>query len=977
MLQGGVYICTNEENINLFVANPDKYLLKERVAQTLQICILGATASGKSTQAKLIAQKYNLDVISIDDILYKWQHEASVKQIVSAEEAAFRGTNDMFEKIVEELGKGGVISTEHMTEIVKYGLQLYSDKGMHSSGGWILDDYPKTEEQAKSLLVANIIPNYVVHIDNNVDSKSILERIDRRLCDAKGNPITGDAAALPIKQLPFYNRMYAGITKSFAELDKALDAAGAKIINVKAEDAVNYVFNDIVRELDPFVPRAVPISPKVDQYPDSYLGAVKDYCPVTLKTSNVLIKGSRAFGAKYMNRIYYFVDDDARMTFCREPKLFTENIKPPPTRLFFFGPTGSGKTTYIGFLSKKWNIPSLQFKDVVYEYAETQDEVLRRDLTTAGDDAMKSSVIIDVTKYLFSSDKYKNTGFFLEGFPSSKSNLEAIVKSQLVADAFIHFKTSPDISAKRILPALRKELGDKRLVAEELSKATGLPFSELDMFKNPDKRNEAETNDIFRRIAMTEEELFADVMAVNERETNQVADVVSALEALGPLPTIEIDANRCIRPVMAQLERKLRRYINYRKGFLAHATSINTKQSDLLLRLGVKYYSPIGKYCPVTLKKNNNLSASSHGTKPVIYGDHIYFTKNLNSKREFILNPLAYLFKSPPQPLVSPTACILGPPKSGKTKLAESISTELDCVHLTIPGILQSILDGKEITALHDDVKNRLEKGESVPDTLIVEAILLATARITNAGRGWILDGYPVSQEQSDLLEKSGFLPQVYCHLQLDSDEIYKRALADFSVDTASKAQRMNAAAAIDIRREAYSKDIDLIELNYQRIYANWINIDARASKWALKDELQHIIADGIQKRQNYLDLKSKGAAAPISGIALSKIHILNNLGKYKEYCPVSYIDYDELRKAPPGKQFLAEYREVFYCMSSENELKAFLENPKKYYNAKELPTDLPKTRTKAEVKQLFPKQIELKGYCPVTFAEGADRFVI
>ena len=64
--------------------------------------------------------------------------------------------------------------------------------------------------------------------------------------------------------------------------------------------------------------------------------------------------------------------------------------------------------------------------------------------------------------------------------------------------------------------------------------------------------------------------------------------------------------------------------------------------------------------------------------------------------------------QGPPPPFVSPTISIVGPPKSGKTFIATRIAREFDIVYLTVPIIVQTILDGKENTDLHDKVARKI-----------------------------------------------------------------------------------------------------------------------------------------------------------------------------------------------------------------------------------------------------------------------------
>jgi hypothetical protein len=48
--------------------------------------------------------------------------------------------------------------------------------------------------------------------------------------------------------------------------------------------------------------------------------------------------------------------------------------------------------------------------------------------------------------------------------------------------------------------------------------------------------------------------------------------------------------------------------------------------------------------------------------------------------------------------------------------------------------------------------------------------------------------------------------------------------------------------------------------------------------------------------------------AAAIHKIGLSVPLVQSNLGKFKDYCPVSFIEQNELRKGENTLEFMAEY---------------------------------------------------------------------
>ncbi len=71
-----------------------------------------------------------------------------------------------------------------------------------------------------------------------------------------------------------------------------------------------------------------------------------------------------------------------------------------------------------------------------------------------------------------------------------------------------------------------------------------------------------------------------------------------------------------------------------------------------------------------------------------------------------------------------------------------------------------------------------------------------------------------------------------------------------------------------------------------------------------------------------------------------------------------------------------------YYKMWSDSELKAFLLNPESFvlpFAPRALPPshELPRRKSHSDVKALFPKQLEIQGYCPVTYVDGNKRLVV
>ncbi|KAJ3273051.1 adenylate kinase [Terramyces sp. JEL0728] len=955
--KGTIYYFSSFENQTNFVNYPDKYISVKLELPPFNACIIGSPLSGKTTLSKSLCELYNLLYVSVDDFIENIENTKldelppKLKLLAS--------------KVISQLKVGGVVTEDVSTEIIKNVIGENDDLKTKKKSGWIIDGYPATAIQLNNLLAAEITPNYIYCV--NCDT--VEEEIAKRAEELIASNIRKCATTWKEAAVPYIEKLFTSCNSESIDVLKLCIEKNIANSSFKWKPDGAAVLTSLLASLDPFIPQAgkgllklVVYTSKtaVDGTPD-LLGVTKDYCPVSLKTRGKLLKGDPNICANYSGLAYYFINEDARNKFLALPYSYVKSISIPPPRLMFLGNTGSGKSSIIAKLGKFWDIPALEFNAAAKEIAKSVStdfyEELEVYLTENAGLPIDSLKVI--MHYLYKKEPYASKGFLLEGFPGNKADLDTITKHLIFPDAFVFLKSESEIAAKRKLPFKVKEL--ERLEDERIAELKLIPPEELDP--------ESEKN---TSLLVPEEKIIEDLMTKVEQENIQLTDFQNSLESTGIVPVIPVSTSRCFRPTMATIDEKLSRYLRYRSSILESVNKMDTKAAGLLLSLGIKKYSKIGKICPVALKMTKKPSLNNFGSIPVVYRDEIYFLKNKQNEKEFTRNTNQYLPCSAPEPILSPTCCILGNPKAGKTTLAKALESALDCVHLTVSSVLQTILDAQEVTSIHDKIKAGLESGKELPDQVVVEAVILATNRIVAAGKGWILDGYPTTISQAMALEKAGFQPHIFLNLTIDEKEILKRANDDHKrqLRTGTDQPQLNVPEINQLRSEHYKNHIMSIKNLYNLKFSNWTDISGEKSKWALKEEIIMSSEKALARRQTYLDLVLRGQAAAVHGVGLSNSYLSSHRGKFGVYCPYSFTANNELKIAENTYEFMAEYRGQFHSMYSKEALHLFLKEPELYL-ATALPQALPKRRSKEELKTLFPKQIQLKGYCPVTFKEG------
>ena len=93
----------------------------------------------------------------------------------------------------------------------------------------------------------------------------------------------------------------------------------------------------------------------------------------------------------------------------------------------------------------------------------------------------------------------------------------------------------------------------------------------------------------------------------------------------------------------------------------------------------------------------------------------------------------------------------LGPPGAGKGTQAQLLAGLLAIPHISTGDILRSAI--AQATPLGQKAKSYMEKGELVPDELLLD-LVRDRLQQPDTQKGWILDGFPRNVSQATFLEK-------------------------------------------------------------------------------------------------------------------------------------------------------------------------------------------------------------------------------
>lgn len=112
---------------------------------------------------------------------------------------------------------------------------------------------------------------------------------------------------------------------------------------------------------------------------------------------------------------------------------------------------------------------------------------------------------------------------------------------------------------------------------------------------------------------------------------------------------------------------------------------------------------------------------------------------------------------------------MFGPPGAGKGSVSARIHGKLDIPHIAAGDIVR-----EESKKADSKVKPYMEKGELVPDELIMELVGERLSR-DDCKDGFILDGFPRTIKQAEFLEQKGIQIDRVVNLEVDEEELVRR----------------------------------------------------------------------------------------------------------------------------------------------------------------------------------------------------------
>ncbi len=168
---------------------------------------------------------------------------------------------------------------------------------------------------------------------------------------------------------------------------------------------------------------------------------------------------------------------------------------------------------------------------------------------------------------------------------------------------------------------------------------------------------------------------------------------------------------------------------------------------------------------------------------------------------------------------------IFGPPGAGKGTQANLISQKYGVEHISTGDVLREAV--KNETDIGKEAKKYMERGELVPDSVVIEIIRQKISSLSNGS--FMLDGFPRTLAQAEALDKmlegQGMSLDVVIMLDVDDSEIIKRIMGRREIEGRSD----DTEEVVRNRLAVYREQTAPLE-DYYRSKGKLVKIDGKGT---------------------------------------------------------------------------------------------------------------------------------------------------
>ncbi|XP_045785458.1 adenylate kinase 9-like [Maniola jurtina] len=480
------------------------------------------------------------------------------------------------------------------------------------------------------------------------------------------------------------------------------------------------------------------------------------------------------------------------------------------------------------------------------------------------------------------------------------------------------------------------------------------------------------TEDVLEKINNRLESIFE----IDDENIQNLKEVAEEQK----IKVTSLDAKKSINKVIRRTLAKLSDFRNRSESFLEQTFIINCDIAEILLSEGFFLLSKFNRMCPVFIMENPhtifnsyNINKRKNKIYPIIHRAYIYFISSEEYVKKFRKNPLKYVqddtinhFKG-----YSIRIGIIGPPKSGKSKLAAKLAKKYGLICISKGMAIRHVLEHMGWTVLGMKMLALLREGQIIDAELIMKAVLTVAMDYRTVTNGFIIDGFPESPLEVHELSEFGLFPLIMFDLNTDKEIILRNSQYEIHYNILNRIPPYPRPFIENRYNKWYyecARVRDWINQDTQNLYV----INGNNSKWQCFVDACKIIEFIIEKIHYYItNFKSK--IVPVEVMCISKETFQKSMSSYQNLCPVCF-NKNTLRHSgfPPYNKGLVQYEDRFYWICAEH-FNLVLQHPHLFLDSKKIVIpEIP-----AIVKSVNLSLVYENGICIVTYAENLPSQII
>lgn len=383
--------------------------------------------------------------------------------------------------------------------------------------------------------------------------------------------------------------------------------------------------------------------------------------------------------------------------------------------------------------------------------------------------------------------------------------------------------------------------------------------------------------------------------------------------------------------------------------------AVDLETSERYLRTGEFYLSRFGRWCPVQvceepygLVQRFRSDCAKGLVYPVIHRKYVYFLRGRENRDKFVRNPLRYTFPKFSPPVHFPLRiAVIGSPESGtKSYWARKLSDRYGLELIRIEQVVESYLITYGWT---DDSKlatSQLRSGGALSDSTLVEAVKSAAQTPLAVAQGFVLDGFPTTEAQFELMDGSGI--------------IFHRVFVTNENEPNGNANNDEQASSLSVRRHRAWTEAFVGREWISKRYGN-------ATELTDDRTMDDSMATCVEALREYSKNVTRNGPCRLADVPVVESEIANRMSTFSDLCSVCKV-LDGLLNRPDTERELrsglVQYKTRFYWTCPDH-WDTFAEDPKKYADlAPEKPEILPTVvhRNRWSVE----RYAKFTGYCAV-----------